>query len=618
MASLFAHAVVPAVLSRAFVLPDGYARRVAIAGAICGSIPDLDVVTYALEIRANEPLGHRGLFHSLPFALLVALVATAIVCRKLDKRSPAVRSIFVFLLASTAAHGLLDAVTQGEVGVALFAPFSDARLSSPVKLLAACPVGLTEYLGYFGLLSIANELLYAVIPVVLAVSIVRARREDAAETEPDPRRLAIASVVWLAVAITARTTMPETFAPTVPRVLEPVGTLDAGKLEEIPRDGLPEDTLLTRFDDLAAAGLFGRPLLPSSEPWSSSFFPSWYGGEAGRWTEGSVTLGIRTLTGFSPPSEVEAKGWVSAASAGDEAATRRLFTLAPTEKVDIVFGHYDFRATKQGLGHSHNGHPRYWSGRCNGVATASIYEREPYRVVEVVGTEGQKIKFHPNEIKSLLSVSYYTTKREVVIGDYCREVAFDSGKKCSMSPAVLLVAIANVIGRGKGTFLIDALPTIAKQYYAIASAELHVGSPRKADDVPRVPALEGKVDRVVDVRFELVLSSTTLAYARANVRGADPTRYQKVGVVPVKMAYRAEVALDRDGALVGGRWTGDPADGPDAIFMGLDGPKLEPNGTLEAATEIPWRFVRALADKSVEDGPSEPVLDLRVCADACR
>lgn len=603
------------------MLPKGHERRVMVAAALCGCLPDLDVVTYALEIRANEPLGHRGLFHSLLAALVLAGVATFVVGRKLERRGPELRRVFLFLLFSAASHGLLDAVTQGEVGVALFAPFSAVRLASPWKLLPACPVGLAEYLGYFGFLTLANEVLYAVAPVALAVSLVRARRPDLADTEPTPRRVLGASVAWLAVAVGLRVTMPETFAPTVARVLEPVGTADAGRLEDLPRDDLPEKKLVTRLSELERLGLFGRRLEPRAEPWSSTFFPSWYGGEAGRWTEGSVRLGTRTLTGFDPPTEAEARGWLAKAAGGDASAEARLFTLAPTEKVDIAFGRLDFPATRQGLGHSHNGHPRYWSGRCNGVATASLVVPEPFRVVEVVGREGQKVRFHPNDVKSLLSVSYYTAKDERIIGDFCREVAFDSGRTCSMSPAVLVIALANRIGLARESFLIDALPTIAKQYYAVAAATITlVGAPRAVGSTPRARALEGKVEQVVDVRVDLVLSSTTLSYAKVNVRdpsAADGSRYARVGVVQVPMSYTAEIALDREGELVGGRWTGDPADGPDAIFMGLGGPKLEADGRLSAATEIPWGFVRELAKKAVEDGPSMPRIDLATC-EVCR
>ena len=603
------------------MFPKGYDRRVAIAGALCGCLPDLDVVTYALEIRANEPLGHRGLFHSFAVALVVGAFAALAVGRGLDKKSPDFRRIFLFLFASAAAHGVLDAFTHGEVGVALFAPFSSVRVASPWKLLPACPVGLTEYLSYFGLLTLANEALFAIAPVALAVSLVRARRPDPDATEPTPRRVMAAAGIWIALALVARLGMPEAFAPTVARVLEPVGSKLAGDPAAIPHDDLPEKKLVTRFADLEKQGLFGRHLEPTASPWSSSFFPSWYGGEAGRWTEGSVTLGIRTLTGFAAPTETEARAWLSAAAAGDTAARDRLFTLAPTEKVDIALGHFDFPATRQGLSHSHNGHPRYWSGRCNGVANASLAEPEPYRVVEVVGAAGQKIRFHPNDVKSLLSVAYYETQSEVGIGDYCSTVSFDSGATCSMNPAVLVLALTNRLGLARTSFLIDALPTIAKQYYAVAGATITItGGPRPVADAPRAGALAGKAESLVDVRIELVLSSTTLPYRRANVfdpSGKDASRYARVGLVAVTMAYTAELALDHDGELIGGRYTGDPADGPDAILLSTAGPKLEGEGKLAAANEIPWPFVRELAKASVADTVDTPTLDLRTC-EACR
>ncbi len=620
MASLFVHAVLPLVAARAFAFPKGYGRRAALVGALCGCLPDLDVITYALEVRAPEPLGHRGLSHSLLVALVVAALATLFVARGLARTSPHRKRIFLFFFASAAAHGLLDVFTQGEVGVALFAPFSFARIASPWKLLPACPVGLTEFLGYFGLLTLANEVLFVVAPVAVVTSLLRARRPQLDENEPTQRRVLALACAWLTLAIAARVGMPDTFAAVVPRVLEPVGTTLAGDPAAIPHDDLPNGKLVSRLDELEKLGLLGRRLEPMATPWSSSFFPSWYGGEAGRWSEGSVTLGLRTLTGFSAPTEAEARAWVAAAEGGDVAARERLFTLAPTEKVDIALGHFDFPATKQGLSHSHNGHPRYWSGRCNGIANASLVEPEPYRVVDVVSVEGHKVRFHPNDVKSLLSVAYYETEFELGIGEYCGTVAFDSGATCSMNPAVLVLALANRLGIARTSFLIDALPTIAKQYYAVAGATVSVlGPPRPVADTPRAKVLNERVERIVDVRIELLLSSTTLPYRRASVlepSGKDRSEYRRVGLVPVTMVYKAELALDRDGELIGGRYTGDPADGPDAILLSAR-PKVDAQGKLATADKMPWPFVRELAKKSVANTVDPPVLDLRTC-ESCR
>lgn len=183
-----------------------------------------------------------------------------------------------------------------------------------------------------------------------------------------------------------------------------------------------------------------------------------------------------------------------------------------------------------------------------------------------------------------------------------------------MNPAVLLLAIVNRIGLAKQSFLVDALPTVAKQYYAVASARVHAGTPHAIGKTRVAVALASRVHSVVDVDIELTLSSTTLSMSCGDVldpSSHDGTRYAHVGVVPVVTRYRAIVALDTQGELVGGMWTGDPADGPDDILIASGGPKLENGEMLSAADRIPWSFVRALARASVEEGDAIPTVDLR-------
>ncbi|HEX7604536.1 MAG TPA: hypothetical protein VF316_23120, partial [Polyangiaceae bacterium] len=171
----------------------------------------------------------------------------------------------------------------------------------------------------------------------------------------------------------------------------------------------------------------------------------------------------------------------------------------------------------------------------------------------------------------------------------------------------------------KDTFLIDALPTIAKQYYAVAGARVHLrGEPHPAGGAPIDPTLAPRVASLVDVDIELTLSSTTLAYARANVLDPDSkdgTRYRKVGVVPVVTRYEATLALDASSELIGGRWTGEPADGPDDVLIVRGGPTLTNGDRLTAADEISWPFVRELARASADETAAAPTLDLRTECD---
>lgn len=598
MASLLAHAALPLVVLGAARPALGPERRVAIAAVVCSCLPDLDMIGVLFEVRPTDPTGHRGVAHSLVMAALVALFVAIVWFRSLGLWGPRWRRLAWFLFAVTASHGVVDAMTTGEAGVALLSPFDRGRHFLPLALLPSCPVGLTEWLGFWGLLTIANEVFYLLVPVGIVASLFRS-------DEDERRRLFRAGAIWGVAAIALRLALPDWFAPTVPRAMRALG--DDGDPNEIPHHDLRRGELVRRFDELSALGLFGTTLRPANATWSSSFFPSWFGGEAGRWSEGNPTLVARTLFGFAPPSERDARDWLARASSGDEAARRRIFTLAPTEKVDLVFGRFGFPATVEALALSHNGHPRFWSGRCNGIAGASMKQPEPFRVVDVIGVDGSHVAFHPNDVKALLAVAYYDPVTELTIGKTCDTVSFDSGATCSMNPGLFVLALANRIGLAKQSFLVDAVPTIAKQYYAVAGARIDV---------------LGRDASSADVAIELELSSTTLRYAAADVKDeGDPsgTRYRKVGVVPVVMRHRARLALDPDSRITGGMWTGEPADGPDAILVVDGGPKVDARGMLAAAKNIHWPFVRELARASADGASAAPTLDLRTACDgACR
>jgi inner membrane protein len=581
MASLFAHTAIPWVTRR--LLPEeDVTRRLTVAAIVCSIWPDVDLVTLAWEVRPGEPLGHRGLTHSLLVAAAVSFAVSWLFFR-------GNRWILAFLFAVSASHGLLDAATPGETGVALLAPLTNHRFAFPFKIVPACPMGVDEYLGPMGLLTFANELLFIVLPLAIVVTLI---------VDPDRRRrTALVGIACCALAITLRTTWPLYFAPRMPRRITTATGVDG-----IAHDDLPGQRLVTRLDELRALGLFDRTLEPSIPAWSSSFFPAWFGGEAGRWMDGTPTLFWRTVVGYIPPTAQQAR-----AASGDA-----LFRYSPTEKVDIALGHLDFPATHDALLSSHNAHPkpRYWYGRCNGVAAAAVNVPEPFRAVDVTSVDGTHVRFHPQDIKALLSVAYYSPARFTIIGDECSTVAFDAGATCSMNPALLVIALLNRLGVAKQSLAVDALPTPVNQYYALASARVRLlGAERPVANAAIDPAFAAEVAGLVDVAIDLALSSTTLAYGRADVREASDasgTTYEHVGVVPVPFAYTATVALSPEGELIGGVWTGDPPDGPDNVVVVSPTPKLTGEGTLPQGPHIPWAFVQRLARVSAD--PSVPAM----------
>lgn len=120
---------------------------------VCAALPDVDAIGLWLGVPYAHPLGHRGLTHSLPFAALLAAAGT-LFALSLDAE-PAL--VFCVLFASAASHGLLDAMTDGGLGVALFSPFSRRRHFLPWRVIAVSPLQASAFFSRQGLAMLASE-----------------------------------------------------------------------------------------------------------------------------------------------------------------------------------------------------------------------------------------------------------------------------------------------------------------------------------------------------------------------------------------------------------------------------------------------------------------------------
>jgi inner membrane protein len=145
--------------------------------------PDLDIVGFFLGIPYSDMLGHRGLFHSIPWAILVSSLFTALILRF---RLPVeIRPTRVFLLATAAmmSHGALDAMTNGGLGVGLFQPFHSGRFFLPVRPIEVAAIHPSRLLPDLGFV-LASEIVWVWLPVFFLILCVEgarrlARSEDA-------------------------------------------------------------------------------------------------------------------------------------------------------------------------------------------------------------------------------------------------------------------------------------------------------------------------------------------------------------------------------------------------------------------------------------------------------
>ena len=117
-------------------------------------LPDVDIVPLALGWPDGGPLGHRGLTHSVLFAVVVA-AAAVLAARRLGLRR---RTTFALALLALGSHGLLDAMNFDGGGVPLLWPLTAERYILPWAPLRALPKG-AEMLTVYGLTVLSVELL---------------------------------------------------------------------------------------------------------------------------------------------------------------------------------------------------------------------------------------------------------------------------------------------------------------------------------------------------------------------------------------------------------------------------------------------------------------------------
>jgi inner membrane protein len=171
MCSVITHPIVPIAL--AALLPSAIASPgVIVAGAACAVIPDLDVLGFQCGIASGHMLGHRGVTHSIVFAAALGALLT----HTFFRYNPDPWVVFLYLFVSTLSHPLLDMLTNGGRGVALFAPFSNARYFFPWRPIEVSPLSVRRFFSARGAQIMRSEFRWVWLPaagVVLLGMMVR-------------------------------------------------------------------------------------------------------------------------------------------------------------------------------------------------------------------------------------------------------------------------------------------------------------------------------------------------------------------------------------------------------------------------------------------------------------
>lgn len=114
-------------------------KPILFAAGILGALPDTDALL-RYWVSSQHPLAHRGLTHSLFFAVCIGF-ATAFLFIKLKwNNGQSLWTLAVIFTLATASHGFFDAMTTGGSGIAFFAPFDYTRYFFPFRPIPVAPM----------------------------------------------------------------------------------------------------------------------------------------------------------------------------------------------------------------------------------------------------------------------------------------------------------------------------------------------------------------------------------------------------------------------------------------------------------------------------------------------
>lgn len=195
---MFTHAVVGAAAAAAYTKTRTPLRIWGLS-LVCAIIPDADVLAFKFGIPYAHFLGHRGFFHSLFLACVFGFTLVSLFFG--PRRLMSKQGVFLglYFSAITCSHGILDAFTNGGLGIALLSPFDTERYFFWTTPIAVAPINPARFFTARGISVMQNELVWVWLPVLSALLAIKFvshlakffkvfHRDGQGQVEDSPRR----------------------------------------------------------------------------------------------------------------------------------------------------------------------------------------------------------------------------------------------------------------------------------------------------------------------------------------------------------------------------------------------------------------------------------------------
>ncbi len=170
MASAFTHAIAAVAIGKVSMVKKT-SLKFWVLIIFCAVIPDIDAIGFWMGVPYDSMFGHRGITHSLFFALLLAFTVTWFFYREEKTFSRRWWILLAVFFVAGASHGFLDAMTTGGRGVAFFAPFNDARYFFAFRPIKVSPISITRFFSERGWEILKSEFVWVWIPSFIVMGI---------------------------------------------------------------------------------------------------------------------------------------------------------------------------------------------------------------------------------------------------------------------------------------------------------------------------------------------------------------------------------------------------------------------------------------------------------------
>jgi hypothetical protein len=264
--------------------------------------------------------------------------------------------------------------------------------------------------------------------------------------------------------------------------------------------------------------------------WANDYWPTKRGSINYRWNSQSPK-------GFDLTSPTKAEARLMSA--------QEIAALAPSEKLDLLSGNYDYPITKNVDANSSRFAPE-WNGICNGWAPAAINHNEPLPKT-LVNPDGIAVPFGSSDIKALVSY-YYAFHNDVNIHQMGRRCNYNFGPNCDddLNAGAFHIVLTNKVGLEQSSFVADVERRRQVWNHAISEYTTSVVNAHLA---PAEKSAPGTVKRI---QVKTVMTFV-LEIKKNNWQPVLGTADQVYDV----RNYEYTLDLDRSGAVIGGEWISD-------------------------------------------------------------